>query len=189
MVLRQHEATQLRSEMAVDPRRQRRHDRPALGRDPALAPEADGDRLQHQILDQVALVTLEARTGRCLGAQHPILDRNPPALTTATPALAPAGRRLGLARLLHPARLDRRRTLQPLQPGDLPTLLRHHLLQRRHLAQKREHQRLQIGCGKIIKIGGRRHDATESENAPARNPLQAQRVNMTRPALCHYYSK
>ena len=154
MILRQHEAAQLGSEMAVDARRQRRQDRASIGGDPALAPEADGDRLQHQILDEEALVALEARTDRCLGAQHPILDRHSPALAATAPPLS-AGRWLGLARLLHPARLDRRRTLQPLQPRNLGALFRHHLLQSRNLAQKLKHQRLQSGSGQIIKISGR----------------------------------
>jgi len=40
MILRQHEATQFRSEMSVNARRQRRHDHPVVAGDPALAPEA-----------------------------------------------------------------------------------------------------------------------------------------------------
>jgi hypothetical protein len=88
------------------------------------------------------LIALEARAGRHRDREHPIFDRDAYPLGPAPSALAPTGTRPGLARLLHAGWLDRGRTLQPLQSGDLGPLLRHHLLQRRGLAQKREHQRL-----------------------------------------------
>jgi len=56
VILRQHEPAQLRPEMAVDPGRQRHHHRAAVGSQPALAAEPDGDRPQHHILDQEILV-------------------------------------------------------------------------------------------------------------------------------------
>ena len=61
MVLQQHEAAQLRPEMAGDARRQRRHHRPPVRRQPALAAVADHLGAQHQVLHDVGLVALEAR--------------------------------------------------------------------------------------------------------------------------------
>jgi len=136
VILRQDEPAQLRPEVAVDPSRQRRHDPTTIGGHPALAAEPNGDRPQHQILDKETLIALKARSRRHCDAQHPVLDhdtRDP--LAAATPALATTGRRLRLARLLHTARLDRRRALEPLQPRDLGTLFGNHLPQRRNLTQ------------------------------------------------------
>ena len=74
VILCQHEAAQLRPEMAVDPGRQRRHHRAAIGGHPALAAEPDGDRPQHHILDQEILVAFETGARRHCGAQHPVLN-------------------------------------------------------------------------------------------------------------------
>ena len=60
MVLHQHEAAQVRAEMSLGPLRQRRDDRLAVRRDPAFAPVADRMHRQHQLLDQIGLVALEA---------------------------------------------------------------------------------------------------------------------------------
>ena len=63
VVLEQHEAAQLRPEVADDPGRHRRDDGPPVRGQPALAAEADDVRAQHEILDQEVLVALEARAG------------------------------------------------------------------------------------------------------------------------------
>src|SRR5260370_42058446 len=135
--------------MTVDPLRQRRRHGPAIGRHPTFAPEPDRYRPQFQILNQETLITLEARTGRRRDSEYPIFDRDAHPLGPAPPALAPTRTRLRLARMLHPVRLDRGRTLQTLQPRDLRTLLRHHLLQRQNLAHKREYQSLQSSAARL----------------------------------------
>src|SRR5205814_9456450 len=109
-------------------------------------------------------------------------------LAAATPALATTAWRLRLARLLHTARLDRRldrrRTLEPLQASDLGALLGSHLLQRRDLAQQSQHQRLQRGDRQTIKIGGGRHAATGPEIGRQRNRLTIPRFNLSHSILC-----
>ena len=119
MVLREHEATQLGAEVArAKPRRQRRHHRRAFRRQPALAAVADHPRPDHEILHHEVLVALEARSGRHRRLQDHLLHRRPRGLRPAPTGLAPLRRR----RLLHPrrlGRLERRRTLQPLQPAVL----------------------------------------------------------------------
>src|SRR5712691_10883406 len=64
VVLRQDKAPQLGAEMAGGPGRQRRHHGAPIGGQPALAAVADGARPDLQILDDIDLVALEARTGR-----------------------------------------------------------------------------------------------------------------------------
>ena len=58
VILHQHEAAQLRPEMAADAARQRRHDRLAVRRQPALAAVAHHPRGEHQVLHLVRLVAL-----------------------------------------------------------------------------------------------------------------------------------
>ena len=118
VILRQHEAPQLGTEVADDPGRQRRHRRP-LGRQPALTPKPDHMTAHHQILDHIILVALEPRARRHGRRDDAILVDD-----QAFRALAPA---LGLAppsplrpaRSLHPARLDRRAPVQTLKARNL----------------------------------------------------------------------
>src|ERR1019366_10619982 len=96
---------------------------------------------------------LEARARRNFGRQHPILDRNAAQLHAATAtALACAGRRLRLARLLHAAGLDRRPALQALQPRDLLAQRRILCRQTRHLAERLDQQASQLVSSNPIKI-------------------------------------
>ncbi|EDP60995.1 hypothetical protein BAL199_00660 [alpha proteobacterium BAL199] len=163
VVLRQHEAPQLRPEMAVDPARQRCHHGQAIGRHPALAAEPGRRRADNQILNDERLVALEARARRNRSLHHPILDHDTRQLLgAATTALAaPTRRRLGCARLLHAARLQLRTCRQPLQSRDLIALLGDCLLQLRHLAQKPLHQSLQLGVRQTIESGGRQHSPSD----------------------------
>ena len=64
VILHQYEATQLWAKMAANAARQRRHDRLALRRQPALSAIAYHSRCQHQLLHLVGLVTFELRTPR-----------------------------------------------------------------------------------------------------------------------------
>ena len=94
VVLGQHEAAKLGAEMTPRPRRQGRHH---ISHPPGSA--SCSGATEHctpadQILNQIILVALEARTRRCLGRDHaPLIDRNPPflarrrALLAARPAL------------------------------------------------------------------------------------------------------
>ena len=67
VILRQHEAPQLGTEVADDPGRQRRHRRP-LGRQPALTPKPDHMTAHHQILDHIILVALNREPGATAAA-------------------------------------------------------------------------------------------------------------------------
>jgi hypothetical protein len=64
MVLGEHEAAQLRSEMAIDAGRQRRCQHAAVGGQPALAAEIDDVTTDHQVLHHEARGAFEARAGR-----------------------------------------------------------------------------------------------------------------------------
>ena len=124
MVLGQHEATQLRSEVACHTRRQWRDHRPPFRRDPALTAITDGPDPQHQILNQESFVPLEARTGRNVRLQDLAFNADPWCrLATATMAIALAALRRGSP--LHAAWFDRRPAFQPLQPHKLLAQLRH----------------------------------------------------------------
>src|SRR6202011_5039904 len=61
---------------------------------------------------------------------------------------------------------------------------RHHLFQRRNLAQQCKHQRLQLGRREIIKIARRRHAATESQLCRDGNRSPARQVDLPRPSAC-----
>ena len=163
MVLGQHIAPQLRPEVALHPARQRRHDQLPLRRQPALAPVAHRLGPQHEVLDQKVLVAAELRAGRHRGAQHPLLHRHPWHHLAAAAASLTVARRLRLAGLLHPARLDRWPALQPLEAGDLLALRRHRPLKLRHLGQQLDNQRLQLGRGQRVRIGGWDHGPRESD--------------------------
>src|SRR5260370_34566318 len=106
--------------MRADAHRQRRDHRASVRRHPAFAAIADRMRAQHQVLHHEFLVTLEARAGRDLDLDEPILgDDSLRGLVATTTALAFIGRRSRLRRLLHsaPRRLDLRAALQPFQAG------------------------------------------------------------------------
>src|SRR4051794_13859142 len=107
--------------MPGDPGRQRRDHGLSVRREPALAAIADHVGANDHVLDQEILVALEARAGRHLGRDDPLLVHAQ--IGSAAPlaaALAPTLlRRRVPARLLHPARLDRRGTLETLETRDL----------------------------------------------------------------------
>ena len=97
VVLGQHEAAQLRPEVADDAGRHRREHGPAVGGQPALAAEAHDVRAEHQVLDQEVLVALEARAGGDVRLDDALLvDGEPLGLAPAT-ASPVRGTRLGLA--------------------------------------------------------------------------------------------
>src|SRR5215203_3051869 len=163
MVLGQHEAPELRPEMAVNPVRQGRHDQLPLRRQPALAAVADRLGPQHEVLDQEVLVAPEPRAGRHASRDNPVLDRDPWHHLAAAATTMRAARRLRLARLLHAARLDPRARLQTLEAGDLLALRRHRPLKINHLALQRAHQRPQLDRGQRVRVCGRLHGPREPE--------------------------
>ena len=67
MILGEHEAAQLRAEMAIDASRQRRRHHLAVRGLPALALEIHDVRTDHQVLHHEAGVALEAGAGRRRG--------------------------------------------------------------------------------------------------------------------------
>ncbi len=141
---------------------QRRHDRLALRRQPALSAIAYHSRGQHQLLHLVGLVTFELRTRRMRHPQHLGLGHDPRRHLTAAPAFGPLAATLQPRRVLHPAWFDRWPALETLQPGDLVALRQHDLLQFRYLAQQFHKPSFQLGTREVGKIGGRWHATTES---------------------------
>src|SRR5260370_445725 len=104
--------------MPADAHRQRRDHRASVRRHPAFAAIADRMRAQHLVLHHEFLVTLEARAGRDLDLDEPILgDDSLRGLVATTTALAFIGRRSRLGRLLHS---PRRRLDLPAAPHTLP---------------------------------------------------------------------
>ena len=97
VILHQHEATQLWPKMTANAAGQRRHDRLALRRQPALASIAHHPRGQHQVLHLVGLVTLELRTRRMRHPQHLGLGHDPRRHLAATPAFDPLAATLRIA--------------------------------------------------------------------------------------------
>ena len=77
MVLRQHEAAQLRPEVARHASRQRRDHCPPIRQNPALAPIADEPDPQHKLLHHEIIIALEARTGWNLNPNNLLLDTHP----------------------------------------------------------------------------------------------------------------
>ena len=73
MILGEHEAAQLGSEMAIDAVRQSRHHGLAVRGLPAFPAEMGDMRADHQILHQEARIAFEARAGRRLGLERPLL--------------------------------------------------------------------------------------------------------------------
>ena len=123
MVLGQHEAAKLGAEMTPRPRRQGRHHISTLRGQPALAAQQNVVRPADQILNQIILVALEARTRRCLGRDYaPLIDRNP-AFLGPTPRLVGRPTRLaprpGFS--IHAAGLDIRRPGKAFKAADLFT--------------------------------------------------------------------
>jgi len=114
-------------------------------------------RAKHQILHLEVRVAFEARSGRHIRHDHPILVNDPARglLATALTRLVSFARRLGPRRLLHAAWFEGRPGRHGLQAGDFPTLRGNNGLQFRHLRQQRDHQRLQLDCRQVLKIGGR----------------------------------
>jgi hypothetical protein len=135
VILHQYKAAQLWPEMAADAVRQRRNDRLALRRQPALASVVHYPRGQHQVLNLVRLITFELRTRRMRHPQHLDLGHDPRRHLAAAATFEPFAARLRLAPLLHAARLDGGTALQPLQPSDLVALPRHEPFQIRHFGQ------------------------------------------------------
>ena len=146
VVLAQDEALELRAEMAGYPLWQRRHDRFARGRQPALAPVKDRPWLYDNVLNDEVLVALEA------GGRRQVVRLADPSFVYAelrplgaAPALPAAAFGSGcLRRLLHAAGLELRAALQALEPRDLLAQLRVLCLQPGVLLQSLQQQRLQL---------------------------------------------
>ena len=170
VVLGQHVAAQRRPEMAVHPARQRRQHGAAVGRDPALAPEADDTRANQQVPHHICLVALEPRTGRNLGLQHVLfMDGEPRRLAAVGAALASATPwRLRLARVLHAAGPQFRPALQALEPGDLVAQHGNLSAQRGIRLENLDHQPLEVVDRKNINICYRfAHGRSESQPEPS----------------------
>ena len=113
MVVHQHKAAQFGDEMPGDPGRQRRQDRAALRRDPALALIAGRAHRDHQILHQEPLVP---RAWWNRHGYHLLLDNLPRGDLAAAP---PIRRMIALRRLgafVHAAWPDPRSLRQVLHP-------------------------------------------------------------------------
>ena len=135
VVLEQHEPTQLRPEMAGDAGRHRGDYRPPVRSQPALAAEADHVRPQHEVLDQEVLVALEARAGRDIRPDDPVLvDDEPPDL--ASLGAAALLRRLRPGGLVHATGLELGPALDAFERRDLRPQLGDRLSQRGVLGQR-----------------------------------------------------
>ena len=126
MILSEHEALQLGTEVARNAARQRRHDGSAVRQLPALAAVERGHRPDDQVLNQELLVALEAGAlGQAFGLDHGgVGDRHLGSLGATAPLATLALRRP--RRLLHAARpvgLDRRTTVEAFEPRNLVTQL------------------------------------------------------------------
>ena len=104
VVLGQHEAAQLRPEVADDAGRHRGDHGLAVGGQPALAAEADHVRAQHQVLDQEVLVALEARAGGDVRLDDPLLVDGEPLGLAASGHRGPGPSRPARARCPSPCR-------------------------------------------------------------------------------------
>lgn len=148
--------------MAADAAGQRRHDRLALRRQPALAAVAHHPRGEHQVLHLVWLVALELRTLRYRHSKHLGLGRDPWCHLAAAAALGAIAAGLRLGPFLHAARLDRWTALQALQPSNLIALRYHDPLQISQLAEQFQDLSFELGTGQTGRIGGRGHALNES---------------------------
>ena len=181
----QHQTMQMRAAAADNPRRQRRNQRLAVRRLPALAPIARRLGLQHQVLNDDLL---DSPCGASPPGRRPkaFPSRSIESLETPGPrrrfaasscrAWAPPLR--PIRRLLHPGRLLRRTRRQMLQPRDLvlqrlvlnpqPRQGRAHLLVLRpqplHFANQLANQADQLGRRHAFKRinRARRHARLES---------------------------
>jgi len=176
VVLGQDEALEFGAKVVADSRRQRRHHRAPVRRQPALPAIAYHPDLDLQVLDRKALVALEPRPRRdALGRNHPLFDRGRRLFRPPPPFLPRLPPRTRFRRFVHPRRnrrLDVRLALQPFQTRNLgpqrrvlrskaPVLLQK--LQRQGLQQQRRHR---INVQRRLD-----HDPTESRNQPGFNPL------------------
>jgi hypothetical protein len=139
--------------MAADAAGQRRHDRLAIRCQPTLPAIAHYPRGEHQVLHLVRLVALELRTLRNRYPKHLRLRRNPWHHLAAAAAFCPLAAAFRLSRILHAAWLDRRATLQTLQPGNLVALRRHDPLQFSQFAQQIHDPSLKLGALQTGRIG------------------------------------
>jgi hypothetical protein len=128
IVLPQHEAAELRPEMAADAGWQRGEHHLPIRRHPALAPVAHDLRAQHYVLHQERRISLETRACRRLSLDNPILHADPGRRLAAAAALGALSGRLRLGSLLHAARFDPRSAFLPFQPRNLLALFRDHPL-------------------------------------------------------------
>ena len=159
VMLQQHEAAQLWPEVTLDARRQRGHQRPAVGRQPALAAVADDPRLQAQLLDHEVLVALEPRAGRRADRQHSLFVDHALGDRAALRPLGLGARRWPPRRALHPRRLQLGPSLQSLEPGDLLLERRVLIAQPDHLAEQLGHQPAQLlrRGGRDVDVSGQQH--------------------------------
>jgi hypothetical protein len=137
--------------MTTDAGRQRRRHHPPVRHQPALAAKANHVRAQHEILQDVILVTLEARAGwpvdhrqDAILVDRPALAR--PALGAAIVGILP---RLQLGARLQTTRLELRSALQTLELGDRRAQLSDRLLELGVLRQQPLGQSLKLTARKI----------------------------------------
>ncbi len=178
VVLRQHEAAQLRPDVARHTSRQWRDYRPPIRGDPALAAIADDPDPQHNVLHHEILVAFEARAFRNLRLEDLLFNVDPRcrlASATAAAALSTGFRR---SAVLHAARLDMWPALQSLQPRNLLTQLRYHAFLPGVLLKQPQHQLLQLGRRQTIDVG--RHDHSELES---NRPASGQAKNQPSPGI------
>lgn len=96
---------------------------------------ADCMHRQHQFLDGIGLVALEARSGRGRDLDHAILDRDAGTDLAAAAALLTLDRIGRFGAFVHAAGLDVRAAFQAFQAGDLFALLGDTLFQFRYFAR------------------------------------------------------
>ena len=155
MILGEHEAFQLGSEMAGDPCGQRRQHGPAVGQFPALPAIECGARFDDDILDDKILEDFEAGAGRNglglddLGLGDDELRALGPAPTDFALALASK-----LRRFLHATRLQLWPAVQALQPRNLVAQLRVLCLEPGIILEHLHDQRLQFIEAKSINGAG-----------------------------------
>ena len=173
--------------MTVDAAGQWRHQHASAGHQPSLATVADDPGVQHQILHDIIVIPFEART--CWnphGGDELLLDTNTWRQFAASTPLRTFATRWCRRRLLHATRLDVGTALQPLQPRDLLTLLRHHAASAPQPRPECDHQSLQLCCGQCIEIQSRRHRQNESEHTASGEPKSPPSPPVLPRLLCHW---
>src|ERR1700729_2523214 len=118
MVLHQHEAAQLRSEMAFNSRWQWRQNRPAIGRHPAFALVTGRLYRNHEVPHQKGLVPLEAGSGWDLGVDHRLFNADPGDDLAPARSFVIFGEFRWRGAFVHAARFNVWTALQALQTGD-----------------------------------------------------------------------